>query len=167
MSVPARLAVLLSVRPPHVERLLDGTKTVELRRRMWRAPPGTLVLLYASGERRQVVGTLVVVQTETGPAEAVWERFGEDAAVTRSQFDDYFQGAASAVAIRVADPQPLAEPVGLCELRRRLPRFTVPQSFRYVGPDELFRVTHCGYGDSSAEDSAGRSFAQGTLLPLS
>lgn len=137
MTEAATAVVLLSVRPPHVDRLLDGTKTVELRRRVWRVPPGSVILLYASGHRRALVGSLVVRTIEIGTVEGIWRRRGADAALTRKEFDDYFVGATQAVAIRVGGARRLDTPVPLGELRRRRPMFTAPQTFRYMVPQEL------------------------------
>lgn len=140
MTEAAAAVVLLSVRTPHVDRLLDGTKTVELRRRGWRVPSGTLMLLYASGHRRALVGSLVVEGIETGPLDGIWSRYGGDVALTRKEFDDYLTGTNQAVAIRVGLARRLEEPIGLEELRRRCPMFTAPQTFRYVYMHELSQI---------------------------
>lgn len=140
MSEPAAAVVLLSVRPPHVDRLLDGTKTVELRRRVWRVPPGSVILLYASGQRRALVGSLLVRTIETGTLDGIWSRRGADAALTREEFDDYFAGATQAVAIHVGGARRLETPVSLGELRRRRPTFTAPRTFRYMAPQELSEI---------------------------
>lgn len=140
MSLSAASVVLLSVKPPHVDRLLDGRKTVELRRRTWRVPPGSVALLYASGNRRALVGSLVVEGTEVGSPDEIWDRYGEDVGLTRSEFDVYFAEAHRAVAIRVGSARTLPMPLSLAELRRRRPLFTVPQSFRYVAPVELSEI---------------------------
>lgn len=140
MSAPAAVVLLLSVRPPHVDRLLDGTKTVELRRRGWRVPPGSVILLYASGNRRALVGSLVVTAIDTGTPDGIWGRHGADAALSRQEFDYYFRGASRAVAISVGSARRLETPVDLTELRRRRPTFTAPQTFRYVVPHELRQI---------------------------
>lgn len=136
-----RGVVILSVRSPHVDRLLDGTKTIELRRTSWRVAVGTVALLYASGPgRRQLVGSATVDGTFVAPVDAVWREFAGHAAVTRGEFDRYFAGVANGVAIRVRDVRRLPEPIPLAELRRRHPRFRPPQSFRYVDHRELSRL---------------------------
>ena len=140
MSAPAAVVVLLSVRPPHVDRLLDGTKTIELRRRTWQVPPGSAILLYASGNRRALVGSLVVRAIETGTPDAIWHRHGLDAGLSRPEFDNYFVGADRAVAISVGSARRLETPLDLEELRRRRPTFTAPQTFRYIFPHELSQI---------------------------
>jgi predicted transcriptional regulator len=143
---PSPSVVLLSVRPPHVDRLLEGSKTVELRRRRWRVPPGSVVLLYASGQRQALVGSIVVCDTVSGTPDEIWASHGDASALTRQEFDEYFAGCSEAVAITVHSARPLFNPVSLGELRRRSASFIPPQSYRYVDPKELSRLLNGEYG---------------------
>jgi len=54
-------AVLLSVRQPWADLLVDGTKTVETRRRLKPETfaPGTVVLVYATAPTKAVIGHFV------------------------------------------------------------------------------------------------------------
>lgn len=133
----AKKVVLLSVRSPHVERILDGSKTVEFRRRAWTVPQGSVVLLYGSRENRAIVGSFVVEDTETGSPEQIWRAHGEGSGLTRQEFFEYFEGAESATAISVTGVRTLPKPLTLDELRRRSPTFHIPQSYRFLGEAEL------------------------------
>jgi predicted transcriptional regulator len=101
MTTLATPVVLLSVRSPHVERLLSGAKTVEFRRRPWRVPDGTTVLVYESRDRRAIVGSLVVESTAVGSRSAMWTSYGARSGLTRREYREYFAGASVAVAISV------------------------------------------------------------------
>lgn len=136
-SATSMPVVLLSVRSPHVDRLLDGTKTIEFRRRRWSVPNGARVLLYGSRDHRAIVGSLTVKMTHVGSRTAMWEAHGEESGLTRQEYRDYFSGADIAVAIEVQDVARLPDPLGLTELRRRSPGFLVPQSYRFLQRDEL------------------------------
>ncbi len=137
MTTWATPVVLLSVRPPHVERLLSGAKTVEFRRRPWRVPDGATVLLYGSKDRRAIVGSLIVESTAVGSPSAMWASHGARSGLTRREYRGYFAGATVAVAINVGRVRQLDEPLTLGELRRRRPSFHVPQSYRFMATDEL------------------------------
>lgn len=139
MSTTERV-VLLSVRSPHLERILDGSKTVEFRRRPWSVADGSVVLLYGSRNRRAIVGSFIVDGTETGPVNRLWRSHGNQSGLTRAEFMAYFDGAMSATAISVAGVRVLSQPLTLAELRRRHPNFHVPQSYRFVADAELAHV---------------------------
>lgn len=137
MTTSRTPVVLLSVRSPHVERLLSGAKTVEFRRRPWRVPDGTIVLLYRSRDHRAIVGSLIVESTAVGSPSATWGSHGARSGLTRREYQDYFAGAAVAVAINVGSVRQLEEPLTLGELRRRSATFHVPQSYRLMATGEL------------------------------
>lgn len=135
MSTPD--VILLSVQSPHVERILDGTKTVELRRRPLKLRPGTVILLYASRVRRELVGSFVSGPIDTGPPPSLWRRHRSSTGLTRAEFDQYFAGAEIGYAVPTVAVRSLSVPIPLSELRRRWPRFSAPQTHRWVDPAEL------------------------------
>lgn len=139
--------VLMSVRSPHVERLLSGEKTVEFRRRRWSVPDGATVLIYGSRDRRAIVGSLIVESTAVGSPSAIWASHGARSGLTRREYREYFADAGVAVAINVCKVKQLDEPLTLGELRRRSPAFHVPQSYRFMTTDELGLVLN---GERSA-----------------
>ncbi len=126
--------VVFSIKPQYSERILDGAKTVELRRRF--APqiaPGTMAFIYTTTPIRALTGVAViegVVRRSTG---AIWQEFAEQSCVSHSHFNSYFAGLSIAVAIKLRDPIRLKRPIELAELRERF-SFEPPQSFLYAQP---------------------------------
>lgn len=129
--------VLLSVRSPHVERILDGSKIVEFRRQRWSVADGSVVVLYGAGERRAIVGSVVVTRTEVGSVEWMWRKHGKCSGLTKGQYLAYFDGATRAAAILVEQVRSLHAPLSLSEVRRRRPGFHVPQSYRRMSSEEM------------------------------
>lgn len=134
------MTILLSVRSPHVERLLAGTKTVELRRRPLNVAAGTTVLLYASGERREIVGSFVAGTVESGSPTALWTRFGKASGLTRREFTGYLAGVDVGYVLPATDVRVLRDPIPLEVLRGRWPAFTTPQTYRRVHHGELAHI---------------------------
>lgn len=132
MTSPGDRVLLLSLKPHYAEAILDGRKTVELRRVRPRALPGTAVLIYASTPERALLGGCEVVSVGAGSPDEVWELHGPLTSIDRQTFDSYFEGAGTAVAIRVGNPWRLLNPIPLTDLRLKGAMFEPPQSFRYV-----------------------------------
>ncbi len=128
---PEETILLLSIKPRFAEAILDGTKTVELRRVQPSVHAGTIVLLYASSPQRELVGTFRVAGLEVDSISAIWDRYGSECGVSEAEFIDYFAGANQAVAILVDSPVRLSSPQSLEILRDRMVGFHPPQSFRY------------------------------------
>lgn len=125
-------ALLLSIRPVFVERLLQGTKTVELRRVRPKVQEGQSVLLYASSPEKALVGTAVVEAVTTDTPKAIWGRLEGRTGVSHEEFFAYFAGATRAVAIQVRDVLRFKARIPLSEMRRRWPWLRPPQSFCFV-----------------------------------
>jgi predicted transcriptional regulator len=135
--VAADRPVLLSVRPRFADALLDGTKTIEVRRRPMRLHTGALCLLYASSPTRALTGALIVAGVDHAAPAELWRRHGPRMALTRDEYDHYLDGRSTACALVVTAPITFRAPVPLAELRRRLAAFVPPQSYRFVRDGEL------------------------------
>lgn len=133
-------ALLLSVRPRFARLLLDGSKTVELRRVRPGIAQGALVLIYASSPTRTLVGSARVAGIQAASTECIWQEHGPETGVTRREYDDYFSGIDTAVAISLVDVRPLERPRPLHDLRRRLEGFRPPQSFRYLDSGQVAAI---------------------------
>lgn len=133
----AERLVLLSVRPRFADALLDGTKTVEVRRRPVQLHAGTLCLLYASSPTRALTGALILAGVDHGSPDELWRRHGPRTGLTRVEYDDYLDGRSTACALVVASPIAFDTAVPLPELRRRNDGFVPPQSYRFVHDGEL------------------------------
>lgn len=126
------LGVLLSVHPRFASALLDGSKTVEVRRRRAHIADDTVCLLYASSPTCALVGALRVATTDIGSAETLWSRYGHAMGLTRQEYVTYLDGAAQPCAIIVAATAVFSQPVRLPELRQRSRAFVAPQSYRFL-----------------------------------
>jgi predicted transcriptional regulator len=131
---------LLSVRPRFARALLNGSKTVEIRRRQAHIPDGAICLLYASSPVRALVGAVSVGAIDTDLPDVLWSRWGGCTGLQRDEYDDYLTNSVKACAIVVSGVVAFPRPVALSELRRRHSRFVTPQSYRFLGTDELASV---------------------------
>ena len=122
-----RVAVM-SIRPEFADRILDGSKRVEFRKRRL-APDITTVLIYATMPVGRVIGAFEVGGYDIGAPTAVWERHKKHAGISRAGYRRYFSGDTTAVGILVKDARRLANPLALTELDEAL---RVPQSFVYL-----------------------------------
>lgn len=124
---------LLSVHPQHAEAILDGRKTVELRRSFPIADV-THVVVYATSPVQRIVGWFSVAGVHSASPEQIWNDHGARTAVAFDDFREYFQGSDQAVAILVGICHRLEEPIGLDTLPSNS---RPPQSFRYLRHEDL------------------------------
>lgn len=130
-----RRALLLSLRPRFAAAILDGTKTVELRRTRLAAPLGTALVLYASSPIMAVVGTATLAERHTASPSAIWRAHRHALGLTYGEFTEYLAGVDQATALTIERPQALPDPFTLAWLRRHA-GFRPPQSYRYIAPSD-------------------------------
>ena len=128
--------LLLSLKPIYADLIFDGFKTAELRRRIVSQIENCEVFVYVTSPVRQLRGGFRVGQVWSGSPEDVWKDVSGFAAVGKREFEAYYAGRAIAYALQVTDVWSYMKPVGLSELRSEFPNFVVPQSWRYVKPEE-------------------------------
>lgn len=124
--------VVLSIRPQYSEKILEGLKTVELRRRFpVSAPSGTIAYIYSTSPERAMVGSATIKDVLKLPVDQIWKEFQETAFIKKGDFDKYFEGLDCGFALLFENVRPFSRPIPLAELREHF-GFEPPQSFLYA-----------------------------------
>lgn len=132
----SRPPLLLSLKPRYADRIFDGLKKVELRRRIVSHIEDRDVFVYVSSPIMALRGGFRVGDFWHDTPEKIWDRVSQIAYVDKKDFDAYFEGRTVAYAFEVTDVWESLKPVNLNTLRSKFPNFAVPQSWRYVRPEE-------------------------------
>ena len=127
--------LLLSLRPRFANAILDGTKTVELRRRPINALPGTRVILYSTAPVMAIVGTAYLRKVDVEAPQAAWKRCKRHLGLDKGEFDAYLDGSTNAYLLHLETISRLNEPLHLHQLRQS-GGFHPPQSFRYIAESD-------------------------------
>jgi len=131
--------LLLSLKPRFADLVFGGLKTVELRRRSPKNLGGRDVFVYVTNPDRVLRGGFRVGNVWTGTPEEIWEIVSENAGIDKSDYDAYYSGRDIAYALEIVDVWEFEDAHPLETLRQMWGNFVVPQSWRYVKPDE-YRV---------------------------
>jgi predicted transcriptional regulator len=126
-------ALLISVKPQYANAILEGTKTVELRRTRPNLPDGSLVILYSSTPTRAVVGWAHLTGVREGTPIEIWDNYGAAAAIEAPDYDAYFDGTDTAFALELDGVVAAVQPIPLDVIRSI--GIQPPQSWRYVPAD--------------------------------
>ncbi len=127
--------VMMSLIPSHSEKVFNGVKTVEIRRRRPTVSPGTRIWVYETLPKGQVAGFIVVASVHIGSCRELWNRFGHGMAITRKYLEVYLGGASYGCAIVFSVVRRINPSVTLAEMRQRIKGFQPPQFFRHIGPE--------------------------------
>jgi predicted transcriptional regulator len=133
-TYPAHRDVVFSIKPDYCDKIVEGHKTIELRRRFPSSvPEGTTALIYATSPTRALLGVAKIGRVHRRPPQEIWDTFSGLVCITRHDFDCYFDGVDSGYAIELKHARRLRRPLMLSELRDRF-SFEPPQSYLYASP---------------------------------
>ncbi|GGF28860.1 hypothetical protein GCM10011611_38680 [Aliidongia dinghuensis] len=127
--------ILISVHPRHVDSMLSGRKTVELRRRPLKLSAGCRVWIYCTLPRGSVEAIGVVAEVVAAAPSVIWRDYGEQCGITKAEFDAYYEGAGTAYVVVFSLVTKLPSTFALGEIRRHLASFQPPQFFKRLLAD--------------------------------
>ncbi len=142
-------ALLLSIRPEYAQKILDGTKTAELRRVEPRLTKGDVVLVYASSPMKALLGGFTVDRVVDSRPRTLWRAVKDRAGITYSDFINYYSGASRGYGIFFKEFIPFAKPIYLETLRKQRPDFRPPQGYWYVTAHKRSNQTSLGSFNST------------------
>jgi len=119
--------LILSIRPPFAQRILDGTKVVELRRRFSRRWIGSRAIL-CSG--KALLGETMIADVVTDTPSTIWNRFEHSIGCSREEFDRYVDDATEVHALILGGAVPYLSRIPLSQLETLTDSTLVaPQSY--------------------------------------
>jgi len=124
--------VLLSVKPQHAEAIVQGRKKYELRRTIFKREDIGRVYVYSTAPVSKLVGSFEVGKIIQDSPKGIWETCHKHAAIAEDEFFDYFEGAVTAFAIKIANMQRFTIPIDPHSI---FDDFKPPRSFRYFSID--------------------------------
>lgn len=132
---------IISLKPRYAKLVLSGDKTVELRNRIVRLTPGTLIWIYATRPMARIVGVAEIESVvHAGPSE-IWRRFREDICVDRNGFDSYIGGRERVSALVLRSVKGLGDFMTLDRIRQSVRAFQPPQFYARLPPGSRLRGT--------------------------
>lgn len=128
-------SVVISVHKKYADAILDGSKTVELRRRFPDVPPGTKIWIYVTKPVGAIVGSAILKSADRISPSAIWKKYAIHTGIDADTYASYFTGAESAVALILDDVRKV-RPVSLDQLRDMRMNFHPPQIVAALSSDE-------------------------------
>lgn len=120
--------VILSIKPEYVEKIFSGEKRYEYRKILFKQNVD-IVYIYATRPISQIVGELKIKDIIFDKPKNVWNATKKYAGITKSFFDNYYNGKDKAIAYRICDVKRYLTPLLDGFLQKN---FRAPQSFVYT-----------------------------------
>ncbi|MGC5247424.1 ASCH domain-containing protein [Gordonia sp. DT219] len=130
---------MLSVHPRHVRNIVNGKKTIELRKTRPNVLPGQPVVIYETFPMSAVVATCRVARIVVVDVADLQHSVLKDACVSAAEIERYFRGRDTAYLIHLEEVRVLRDPVRLNDIRRNR-AFAPPQTWHFLDRTAVERM---------------------------
>ncbi|MFR1221576.1 MAG: hypothetical protein ACLSDS_04645 [Oscillospiraceae bacterium] len=120
-------ALLLSIKPEYVEKILQGKKKFEYRKRLAKEDV-SYIYVYSTAPSMKVVASVHIEGYLSDSPTALWEKTKAAAGISRAKFRDYFRGCKTAYAYKLGKVEVFESPKNLSDFGVAV----APQSFVYI-----------------------------------
>jgi len=127
--------ILISIQPEYADQIMDGCKTVELRRRFAETvAQDARLFIYSSNPVGAIIGCAKIDKVVKLPTKQIWRKFHKQACIEKGEFEKYFDGVEFGFVVYLGDVTPLTE---LLVREDILDRWGIrpPQSYMYLPVD--------------------------------
>ena len=135
---------IISIHPHYADAILSGKKTIELRRRIPSIEIGTRLWIYATRPLGAVVGSAVVSNLLRGTPREIWRLCKADVSIARKDYDEYFEGAKTAIGIVLTDVI-RRQPIMIEQLREMRAGFHPPQVLARLSSNDTQSLSRLAY----------------------
>ena len=119
--------ILLSIKPEYANKIFDGQKHYEYRKRIPKKEVSKIVV-YSSAPEQAVIGEIEVIKTLKMKPTPLWNSTKANAGISRSKYRKYFSGCTMAYAIVIGSIEKYPTSKSLADYNIQ----SAPQSFVYL-----------------------------------
>ena len=122
------MKVILSIKPEFAEKIFNGSKKFEFRRRLYKNKDVKVVIVYASAPISKIIGEFEIGSVLHDDLGSLWNTTNEYSGISEEYYLEYFKGKENGYAIAVKKAEKYDKPICIKETFGLTP----PQSFAYV-----------------------------------
>ncbi len=123
--------IILSIKPEYVQKIIEGTKKYEYRRRIAKENI-RYIYIYSTYPIMKVVAKVEVVGVLSASPSSLWEKTKSMSGISRVKYREYFKGCKIAYAYELKKVFVFDEPKELIEYNITF----APQSFLYLSEEQ-------------------------------
>ena len=119
---------ILSIKPIYADAILEGSKQVEFRRKVFKKSVDK-VFIYSSSPKKEIVGYFTIDEIVEEKPKSLWKKFSKVGGIEKTAFFKYFEGLDKGFSIKIDKVKKFEkgfDPKDIIE------NFTAPQSYIYL-----------------------------------
>jgi predicted transcriptional regulator len=123
--------LFISIKEEYVKQILDGKKHIELRKSRPSVRSGDHIIIYCTSPVKAIVGTALVKEVISHSPSQMWRLHSKKLGIRRKDYLTYYNNTDKAIGIVLSDVQRLCSTICLSIIRKQLPMFSPPQTYKY------------------------------------
>lgn len=123
--------LLVSVKQHYTDQILQGSKTIELRKSRPSVSSGDSIIIYCTSPVKAIVGVATIENVITHTPDEMWRLHSRKLGITKSDFFGYYENSDKAIGIVMSHIVRLPEQIQLSSIKQSIPTFSPPQTYRY------------------------------------
>lgn len=126
--------LIISVKPKYAEKIIEGKKTIELRKcAPKRVSKNDRLLLYVTSPVKELWGLYKIKEIIVEEPKKFWELYGHKTGISENEFENYYKNSSKAFGIEIVEIQNYMKySIKLNSLRKLIPGFMPPQTYSYI-----------------------------------
>lgn len=125
---------LMSIKPEYADLILEGKKTVEIRRTRISASQGDTIAIYATKPKARIVGYFTIEEVLWTETDKLWKNIGHCTCLSHDDYSKYADEKKMMCGISISSAVTV-DGLPLEQMRMR-----VPQSYRRITETDFFEL---------------------------
>lgn len=122
--------LLMSIKTKHANKIFEGTKKFEFRRKsIGEKNCNKKIFIYSSEEDKAIIGYIIVDTILNGDINYILKTTN---CLDNQDIIKYFKGCSECYALHIGEFHRFLEPLKLEDIRANFEKFVIPQFYRYV-----------------------------------
>lgn len=132
--------IMMSIQPYFSDKIMNGEKVVEIRRKFNKKWENHTVAIYSSSPVKKLVGYAKIQGINEDRPEIIWSKYSTHLGCTKLMYDNYTKGLDKVFAISLSNISKLTTPVSLDYLTDSIERkIYPPQSYSTINKDKKLK----------------------------
>jgi predicted transcriptional regulator len=123
--------LLISLKPEFADKILDGTKSIELRKCTPKVEIGDLVIIYTTAPIKEFVGICEVKEIIKMSPSKMWDNYSALLGIDYIRYKQYYKDSKIAVGIKLGILTKFDVGIPLSLVKSYFPKFSPPQTYKY------------------------------------
>lgn len=124
------MKILLSIKPEYAQKIFEGEKKYEYRKRIFKRTDVKAVIVYVTKPVGKIIGEFEIDEILEGDPTVIWEQTKKYSGIRKRDYIRYFEGNKKGFALSIKKISIYQEPLELYEVNPKIKN--PPQSFMYI-----------------------------------